>query len=76
MRHCRLYFDKQDRDMLVIINRVLSNPETHADAIFLDAELHPHGIKGLVVPPVFRVAYAVINLLTKLEAGQAARVRK
>lgn len=36
-----------------------------------DANLHPHGIKDLVISQEFRVAYAVINLLTNLEAGQA-----
>lgn len=67
-----LYFDRQDRDMLVLINKVLGTPEAGGRQRLFDADLHPHGIKGLVLSQEFRVAYAVINLLTNLEAGQAA----
>lgn len=74
------YFDKQDKDMLQMINATLvlslerenrGGAESSKDRLF-DANLHPHGIKDLVISQEFRVAYAVINLLTNLEAGQAA----
>ncbi|MEG2172445.1 MAG: hypothetical protein RRY29_04210 [Desulfovibrionaceae bacterium] len=80
MRATRLYFDKQDRDMLQMINATLvlslerntqQGVGTTKERLF-DANLHPHGIKDLVISQEFRVAYAVINLLTNLEAGQAA----
>jgi len=65
-----LYFDKQDREILTLVNRILECPDK-AQSRFFDANLHPHGIKGLVISRVSRVAYAVINLLTNLEVGQA-----
>lgn len=74
------YFDKQDRDMLHMINATLvlshsregeRGTENSKERLF-DANLHPHGIKDLVISQEFRVAYAVINLLTNLEAGKAA----
>ena len=58
--------------MLALINKVLLSPDAHHHIQLLDANLHPHGIKDLVLSQEFRVAYAVINLLTSLEAGQAA----
>lgn len=58
--------------MLTMINRVLSSPQNHVQNTLFNANLHPHGIKDLVISQVPRVAYAVINLLTSLEAGQAA----
>jgi hypothetical protein len=65
------YFDRQDREILTMVNRILENPDKSQNSVF-DANLHPHGIKGLVIPRVSRVAYAVVNLLTNLEVGQAA----
>lgn len=72
MRRSKWYFDKQDWDMLALINKVLDSPHSRQHPQLLDAHLHPHGIKDLVLSQEFRVAYAVINLLTNLEAGQAA----
>ena len=66
----QMYFDKQDREILNIVNRILECPNREQSRVF-DANLHPHGIKGLALSPVHRVAYAVINLLTNLEVGQA-----
>ena len=65
-----LYFDRQDREILTMVNRILECPDKSQSRVF-DANLHPHGIKGLVISRVSRVAYAVINLLTNLEVGQA-----
>lgn len=64
------YFDRQDREILTLVNRILECPDKAQSRVF-DANLHPHGIKGLVISRVSRVAYAVINLLTNLEVGQA-----
>lgn len=64
------YFDRQDREILTMVNRILECPDKAQSRVF-DANLHPHGIKGLVISRVSRVAYAVINLLTNLEVGQA-----
>ena len=72
MGRSKRYFDKQDWDMLALLNKVLTSPATHHHNQLLDANLHPHGIKDLVLSQEFRVAYAVINLLTSLEAGQVA----
>lgn len=58
--------------MLTMINKVLTSPDVRNQKRLFDANLHPHGIKDLVISQEFRVAYAVINLLTNLEAGQAA----
>lgn len=66
----KLYFDRQDREILTMVNRILECPDKAQSRVF-DANLHPHGIKGLVISRVSRVAYAVINLLTNLEVGQA-----
>ena len=64
------YFDRQDREILTLVTRILECPDKAQSRVF-DANLHPHGIKGLVISRVSRVAYAVINLLTNLEVGQA-----
>ena len=64
------YFDRQDREILTMVNKILARPDKSQSKVF-DANLHPHGIKGLVISRVSRVAYAVINLLTNLEVGQA-----
>lgn len=68
------YFDTQDYALLAVINRFLDRDnqitEEHARPFF-HTSLHPHGIKELAVSQEIRVAYAVINLLDSLEAGQA-----
>ncbi|MDR1776500.1 MAG: hypothetical protein LBR31_01560 [Desulfovibrio sp.] len=64
-----IYFDKQDSDILALVNRMLEVRANQADISLFDPGLHPHGIKELVASPVSRIAYAVINLLRNLEAG-------
>ena len=67
-----LYYDKQDRELLRMVNDTLDSG--HADDLehrVFDDNLHPHGILELTTSHEFRVAYAVINLLGSLEAGQA-----
>ncbi len=64
-----LYFDKQDRDILALVNRILDSRGIATDSGLFDPSLHPHGIKELAASPVARMASAVINLLRNLEAG-------
>ena len=65
-----IYFDKQDRDILALVNRILESDGKQSDTFLFDPSLHPHGIKELVATPVSRMAYAVINLLRNLQAGR------
>ena len=65
-----LFFDKRDRDLLKIVNGVLSR--STPDIIGkkgLYPWFHPHGIKELAETRGLRIAYAVIHLLESLEAG-------
>ena len=63
-----LFFDKQDRAVLALVNRILDGANDKPNR-FLDPNLHPHGIEELVAPPVERMAYATVNLLRNLESG-------
>ena len=65
----RIFFDRQDRDILVLVNRILEAPNVPSRDNLFNPELHPHGIKELVTFPASRMAYAVINLLRNLEVG-------
>lgn len=65
-----LYFDKVDRDLLCMVNSALDRGEGLENKVF-NANLHPHGILELASTHEFRVAHAVINLLSNLSAGQA-----
>ncbi|HEU6437256.1 MAG TPA: hypothetical protein VE028_07365 [Nitratidesulfovibrio sp.] len=68
-----LFFDQQDHELLLMVNKVLEKARTPSPFVrkLFDASLHPHGIKELSVSRELRVAYAVINLLDSLEAGLA-----
>ncbi len=76
----KIYFDRQDRELLRMVNDVLNRSDEErtgqdegsymAHRVF-DANLHPHGILELTTTHEFRVAHAVINLLGSLEAGRA-----
>ena len=66
-----IYFDKQDRDILALVNHILDSRTGPSDNGLFDPNLHPHGIKELAATPVARMASAVINLLRNLEAGDA-----
>ncbi|MDR2574207.1 MAG: hypothetical protein LBC94_07710 [Desulfovibrio sp.] len=64
-----IYFDRQDSDILALVNRMLEVRPAPADSSLFDPGLHPHGIKELIATPASRIAYAVINLLRSLEVG-------
>ena len=66
-----IYFDKQDRDILALVNHILDSQTGPTDNGLFNPNLHPHGIKELAASPVARMASAVINLLRNLEAGDA-----
>lgn len=68
-RRAGLFFDKQDRDILTLVNHILEAPRLRSDDSLFNPNLHPHGVKELVTSPVSRMAYAVINLLRNLESG-------
>ncbi|BBO82082.1 hypothetical protein DSCO28_26480 [Desulfosarcina ovata subsp. sediminis] len=65
-----ILFDKRDRDLLKIVNGVLSQstPDTIGKK-GLFPWFHPHGIKELAETRGLRIAYAVIHLLKSLDAG-------
>lgn len=67
-----LYFDKQDRELLTLVNKVVNQRgSTSAEHKIFDANLHPHGIKALAISREMRVAHAVVKLLDSLEEGQS-----
>ena len=66
------YFDKQDKDIRTLVNRILDAPERTLAGLsddLADPELHPHGIKEMVTSQASRMAYATVNLLRNLEIG-------
>lgn len=66
------FFDKNDYDLLNIVNDVLNRDESHKHIKnLLTPYLHPHGIKEMTASRGLRIAYAVIHLLGSLEAGKA-----
>lgn len=72
MDHGAIYFDKEDHALLRMVNGILERGQNKTrDDRVLAPELHPHGIKEMALSREIRVAYAVINLLDSLEAGEA-----
>ncbi len=68
--YSKLFFDKSDRHLLQKVNEAMSSDHA-SDWQTPNINLHPHGIVELAVSHEFRVAFAVSNLLSKLEEGQA-----
>ncbi|MBW2649029.1 MAG: hypothetical protein JRC53_04305, partial [Deltaproteobacteria bacterium] len=68
----KILFDKQDHELLVIVNEVLNRDKSRKYLKnLLNPYLHPHGIKEMAASKELRVAYAVIHLLNSLEVGEA-----
>lgn len=66
------YFDKQDRELLTLVNRVINmRAGDRMEHKIFDTNLHPHGIKALAISREMRIARAVVKLLDSLEAGEA-----
>ena len=62
-----LYFDRQDRALLKIINDIIDNgPSSDLEQKIFKTSLHPHGILNLTTSHEFRMAQAVINLLGRV----------
>ncbi len=76
-----LYFDKEDHQLLAFINKVLNKQKnTFVDENALDdmlnVNLHPHGIKTLVLSRQMLVANAMIRLLGSTEgSGSSYRLQ-
>ena len=67
-----LFCDKQDRQLLSMVNAVLDRGSSSRNMTTLFAShLHPRGIKEMADSIEIRVAYAVIKLLGSLEVGKA-----
>ncbi|SBV96090.1 conserved membrane hypothetical protein [uncultured delta proteobacterium] len=73
MNQSPLHFDKEDYDLLEMVNDILTREQKRSrDEQLFAPELHPHGIKEMAVAREILVAYSVINLLDSLEAGEAS----
>lgn len=67
-----LFFDKNDYQLLKIVNDVLVRGEqSQARHSLLDGYLHPHGINEMAAPRGLRIAYEVASLLGSLDKGHA-----
>lgn len=71
------YFDQQDRTLLKMINSVMDEGySASTEEQVFNTVLHPHGIQNLANSRVFRMAFAVLNLLGNLDkAGVTAQER-
>ncbi len=68
----KLYFDKQDFELLTLVNSIVSKPESSKiKKNIFDLHLHPHGIKTLSLSREMRVAHAVARLIDSLEVGDS-----
>ena len=69
----KILFDREDHELLVIVNEVLNRDESRKTIKnLLNPYLHPHGIKELAASRELRIAYAVVDLLNSLEVGEAS----
>jgi hypothetical protein len=68
-----IFFDRQDHELLRMVNSILERRRVQAerDRELFASVLHPHGIIEMATTHEQRVAYAVINLLGSLEQGMA-----
>jgi hypothetical protein len=67
-----LLFDRNDQQLLVMLNDVLGRVKSSKSLkSLLNPYLHPHGIKELAAPPGLRLAVAMLNFLDSLEVGMA-----
>ncbi len=65
-----IFFDKNDYELLRIVNDVLvRGSKTEALRSLLSEHMHPHGIKEMAAPKGLRIAYAIAGLLGSFEQG-------
>ncbi|PHR24461.1 MAG: hypothetical protein COA36_15590 [Desulfotalea sp.] len=68
----KIFFDKNDHQLLQIVNDVLEwGPESRTLRSLLVEHMHPHGIKEMAAPRGLRIAYAIVSLLGSFETGLA-----
>ena len=67
----RLLFDKQDHQLIGIVNDVLGKDKTrHYTRKLVYPYLHPRGIKEMAESKGLRIAFSLIHLLKSLEGGE------
>jgi len=67
-----IFFDKNDYQLLSVVNDVLESGSQAKDLRSLLVEhMHPHGIKEMAAPRGVRIAYAIAALLGSFEKGVA-----
>lgn len=68
-----LFFDKNDDELLRIVNDVMagSNLSKNLRSLLVE-DMHPNGIKEMAAARGLRIAYAIANLLGSFEGGKAA----
>ncbi len=68
-----IFFDKNDHQLLAIVNDVLERgSETMALRSLFVEHMHPHGIKEMAARQGLRIAYAIASLLGSLDQGKAS----
>ena len=71
-----IYFDRQDRELLKMINDIIDNgPSSDLEHKIFKTSLHPHGVLNLTTTHEYRMAQAVINLLGSLNKAGSAEDR-
>lgn len=72
MKVSNIFFDKNDYQLLLIVDDVLERGANSRTLRSLLVEhMHPHGIKEMAAPRGLRIAYAIVGLLGSFETGQA-----
>lgn len=71
-KNSNIFFDKNDYQLLQIVNDVLKRG-SHSRALrsLLVDHMHPQGIKEMAAARGLRIAYAIVGLLGSFETGQA-----
>jgi hypothetical protein len=68
-----IFFDKNDYQLLKIVNDVLERgSQSQALRSILVEHMHPHGIKEMAAPRGLRIAYAIASLLGSFDQGRAS----
>ena len=68
----KIFFDKNDYQLLQIVNDVLERgSQSRTLRSLLVEHMHPHGIKEMAAPRGLRIAYAIVGLLGSFETGHA-----
>ena len=72
-RPTSIFFDKNDYQLLRIVNDVLKRgSQSRTLRSLLVEHMHPHGIKEMAAPIGLRIAYAITSLLGSFEKGKAS----